>query len=141
MNKLIICLLLLVQASGFSQTREEVQVISLCRKKFEWMKAVRLDSLDRVVDARLSYIHSNGWIQTKKEFLDDFASGKLVIHDVVISEINARVYKRSAVVTGKGVFTTSLNGNKSSVNLLFTEVYVLERSGWKLVSRHATKLV
>lgn len=141
MNKFIVTLLLLIQTVGFSQTRDESQVIALCRKKFEWMKAVRLDSLDRMVDERLSYIHSNGWIQTKKEFLDDFASGKLIIHDVTISEIKARVYKRSAVVTGKGVFTTSLNGNKSSVNLLFTEVYVLERSGWKLVSRHATKLV
>lgn len=141
MNKFLLAFLLLIQAEGFAQTREEAQVISLCRKKFEWMKAVRLDSLNRIVDERLSYIHSSGWIQTKKEFLDDFASGKLVIHDVVISEINARVYKRSAVVTGKGIFTTSLNGNRSSVNLLFTEVYVLERSGWKLVSRHATKLV
>lgn len=141
MKKSLIALLVLVHAFAFAQTKEEADVIKLSKRKFQWMKSVRLDSLDRVVDERLSYIHSNGWIQTKKEFLDDFASGKLVIHDVVVAEMHARVYKKSAVVTGKGQFITSLNGNKSSVNLLFTEVYVLQRGGWKLVSRHATKLV
>jgi len=140
MKYLVVVLALLTQTAAFAQTKEETQVIALAKRKFEWMKSVRLDSLDRMVDDRLSYIHSSGWIQTKKEFLDDFASGKLIIHDVQVSEMHARVYKKSAVVTGRGVFTTSMNGNKASVNLLFTEVYVLQRSGWKLVSRHATRL-
>lgn len=141
MKYVITTLFLIGQLVSSAQTKDESEVIALSKRKFQWMKAVRLDSLDKVVDERLSYIHSNGWIQTKKEFLDDFASGKLVIHDVVVSEMHARVYKRSAVVTGKGQFTTSLNGNRTSVNLLFTEVYVQQRGGWKLVSRHATKLL
>ncbi|MFM9075961.1 MAG: hypothetical protein ACKORJ_10425 [Bacteroidota bacterium] len=50
------------------------------------------------------------------------------------------MYKRSAVVTGTASMETTLNGNRSPVNVKFTEVYVLQKGGWKLVSRHASRL-
>lgn len=113
--------------------------MNLARKKFRWMVEKKLDSLSQLADDRLSYIHSNGWIQTKKDFIDDFGS-KLVYHDITLTELHSRVYRRSAVVTGKGRFTVSLNGNRMEVNLLFTEVYIRSNGKWKLVSRHANRL-
>lgn len=138
--KNLIILLFLISFSVLAQDKDEAQILALSKRKFEWMKTSKLDSLNTLVDDRLSYIHSNGWVQTKKEFLDDFTNGKLVYHDVVVSEASARVYKGSAVVTGKGQFTTSMNNNRTSVSLMFTEVYVKEKGNWKLVSRHANRL-
>jgi hypothetical protein len=128
--------------SGFSstaQTKDEAEIENISRKKFRWMIEKKLDSLDLLTDERLSYIHSNGWVQSKKEFLEDF-NGKLVYHKVDITELSARVYRRSAVVTGKGRFTVSLNGTRIEIDLLFSEVYVRSGSKWKLVSRHANKI-
>jgi hypothetical protein len=122
-----------------AQTKEEAEVQNISRKKFRWMIEKKLDSLDLLADQRLSYIHSNGWIQSKKEFLEDF-SGKLVYHKIDISELSARVYRKSAVVTGKGHFTVSLNGNRLEIDLLFSEVYIRSGNKWKLVSRHANKI-
>lgn len=104
------------------------------------MVEAKLDSLEVLLDERLSYIHSTGWTQSKKEFLEDFTNGKLTYHSIDVKEISARVYKRSAVVTGTAILETTLSGNRSMVNLKFTEVYVLQKGGWKLVSRHASRI-
>jgi len=132
--------LLLSGWTSFSQTKEEAEILDLSRKKFRWMVEARLDSLNGLLDERLSYIHSSGWTQTKKEFLDDFTNGKLTYHSIVPREMSARVYKRSAVVTGKVEINNTMNGKTSVSNIMFTEVYVVQKGGWKLVSRHASKL-
>lgn len=139
MNRIFLLACISLAHSSFSQTKEEAEVQDISRKKFRWMTEKKLDSLEFLVDERLSYIHSNGWIQSKKEFLEDF-NGKLIYHRIDVSELSARVYRRSAVVTGKGHFTVSLNGNRLETDLLFSEVYVRSGNKWKLVSRHANKI-
>ena len=139
MVKILNVLVFVVTLSSFAQTKEESAIMNLSRTKFRWMVEGKTDSLNIILDERLSYIHSNGWVQTKKEFIEDF-KGKLIYHDISISEMHVRVYRRSAVVTGKGRFTVSLNGNRSETNLFFTEVYIRNGNKWKLASRHANRL-
>ena len=139
-RSILLLVLLVTGISGIAQTKEETEIMALSRKKFRWMVEVKLDSLDVILDERLSYIHSNGWVQSKKEFLEDFTNGKLTYHSIEVKEMSARVYKRSAVVTGKAVAETTLNGTRAIINLMFTEVYVVQKGGWKLVSRHASRL-
>lgn len=124
---------------SFSQTKDEATVLDLSRTKFRWMIENKTDSLDLILDERLSYIHSNGWVQNKKEFIDDF-NGKLIYHQINLSELHVRVYRRSAVVTGKGHFSVSLEGNRVETDLFFTEVYIRYGNKWKLASRHANKI-
>jgi hypothetical protein len=141
-NLMRILFIFILIVSGFSvtaQTKDEAEIESISRKKFRWMIEQKLDSLDLLTDDRLSYIHSNGWVQSKKEFLEDF-KGKLIYHKIDINELSARVYRRSAVVTGKGHFTVSLNGTRLEIDLLFSEVYIRSGNKWKLVSRHANKI-
>ncbi|MFZ9980975.1 MAG: nuclear transport factor 2 family protein [Cyclobacteriaceae bacterium] len=138
-NILLSFILIVCGFSSTAQTKDEAEIENISRKKFRWMIEQKLDSLDLLTDERLSYIHSNGWVQSKKEFLEDF-KGKLIYHKIDINELSARVYRRSAVVTGKGHFSVSLNGNKLEIDLLFSEVYVRSGNKWKLVSRHANKI-
>ncbi|MFM8346444.1 MAG: nuclear transport factor 2 family protein [Bacteroidota bacterium] len=141
MNRIFLAFIMLsCSITGWTQTREESEVVALSKKKFRWMVEAKLDSLDGLLDERLSYIHSTGWTQSKKEFIEDFTNGKITYHSIEVKEISARVYKRSAVVTGTASMETTLNGNRSPVNVKFTEVYVLQKGGWKLVSRHASRL-
>lgn len=139
MRTIFLMISLFFSISVVGQSKEETEIMNLAKKKFRWMVEKKIDSLSVLADERLSYIHSNGWIQTKKDFIEDF-NGKLVYHDIQVVELHSRVYRRSAVVTGKGHFTVSLNGNRLEVDLLFTEVYIRSGGKWKLVSRHANRL-
>ena len=139
MRTIFLMISLFFSFSVVGQSKEETEIMNLAKKKFRWMVEKKIDSLSALADERLSYIHSNGWVQTKKDFIEDF-SGKLIYHDINVVELHSRVYRRSAVVTGKGHFTVSLNGNRLEVDLLFTEVYIRSAGKWKLVSRHANRL-
>src|SRR6185503_3768649 len=87
------------------QTKEERMVLDLCKQKFNWMIHDRVDSLETVLDDRLKFIHSTGWIQTKKELLADVGSGKLNYQTIDVSDIEVRSYGAAAIVTGTGIFT------------------------------------
>ena len=123
-----------------AQSKQEQQVLQLSKQKFKWIVEKNNDSLNNVLDDRLSFIHSNGWVQTKKELMDDLASGKLNYVSIEVLSASARLYPKSAVVTGRGKFVATLNGNTNTYELAYTETYVLQKREWKLVSRHASRV-
>jgi hypothetical protein len=124
-------------AQGLAQ---EQQIIQLSKNKFEWLIIKNIDSLKMVLDDQAQYVHSNGWIQTKQEVLDDVISGKLNYQEVIVSEASVRLYSGMAILIGKGKFSGSVNKNLFTMKLLYTEVYVKSGMKWLLTSRHANKL-
>ena len=135
---LFFCLLL---NYAWGQTKDAVSVVEkLATQKFQWMLEGKQDSLAWILDDGLRYIHSNGLVQTREDVIKDIKSGRVTYQSIDISEVAARIFDRTAVVVGKGKFVGATAGTTFSVNLLFTEVFVWKSKGWKLVSRHASKL-
>jgi hypothetical protein len=141
MERVLLILILITSNFAFGQTSENQQVNKLHRKKFEWLINKNYDSLNWILDADVKYIHSNGWIQSKKEVIEDIKSGKLNYTSVEIQESSVSLYnKNCAVVTGKGIFKGLMpDRSEFNINLLYTEVYVKNKKQWKLVSRQAIK--
>lgn len=125
--------------AGFSQSKQEQEVLQLSHAKFKWLVNKKIDSLQFFLDERLTYIHSNGWVQTKKELIDDLLSGKLTYDKIEVVKDSIRIYPKSAVVTGRGKFTARLNGTTNTFELTYSETYVLQKREWRLVSRHASR--
>jgi hypothetical protein len=123
-----------------AQTKEEQEVIQLSKNKFRWMTEMKLDSLERVLDDRLMFIHSNGWTENKQEFIADIKSGKLHYLQIEPRDVVVRLYQKTAVLTGKGNFKVLLDGTELVINLSYTEVYVQKKGKWLLASRHANRL-
>lgn len=145
MKYFLFFLLLVTAISATAQkTKEESAtekfVLKLHETKFRWMVNKRLDSLANILDERLQYVHSNGWIENKKEVIEDIRSGKLTMTKIVVSEAQARVYKGFVIINGKGVFSIIMDGKPLDISLLYTEVYAKRQNGWLLVSRHANRL-
>ncbi len=123
-----------------AQSDQEKAVLSLSAKKFDWLIHKQVDSLDRVLDARVQYVHSNGWIQNKKEVLEDLRSGKLVYEKVTVKEATVRLYGKTAIVNGLGTFEGINNGTAFRMDLRYTEVYIRNSGGWLLASRHSNRM-
>ena len=141
MKKILSVVLVLASIISFSQSKKEEVVNQLHKKKFNWMINKKYDSLYLVLDTQIKFIHSNGWIQSKTEMIDDLKSGKLNYTDIDVRESSARLFNQTVVITGKGTFK-GLMPDKSefNINLLYTEVYVKTKKQWRLVSRQATKI-
>lgn len=104
------------------------------------MVAMQFDSLQAVLDDRMMFIHSNGWLETKTEFIHDIRSGKLRYKSIDIIEATARVYPGSAIIIGRGKFVVTLDGKDMQLELKYTEVYIQQNGKWLLASRHANRL-
>ena len=129
-----------VALSGLAQSKTEQLVLNLSKKKFEWMVTKRYDSLELLLDDQLKYIHSNGWMQSKKEVIDDCTSGKLVYQKIEVTESTVRLYDKTAIVTGKGKFSGVNSNNPFALELTYTEVYIKSKNRWLLASRHANRM-
>ncbi|HAC23868.1 MAG TPA: hypothetical protein DCE81_03020, partial [Cytophagales bacterium] len=70
-------------------TAMEKTVDELHRKKFQWLIEKQYDSLAKMLDPRLQFIHSNGWMQTSTEVIDDLKSGKLNYTGVTVDSAQA----------------------------------------------------
>jgi Domain of unknown function (DUF4440) len=139
MKKLMVILFAFVWITALSQSRQEQEVLQLSKRKFAWLIGKNYDSLNFALDDRLTFIHSNGWVQTKGELIADLKSGKLKYINIEVLEATVRMYPKSAVVTGKGKFSVDMSGATNTYDLTYTETYVLQRREWKLASRHASR--
>ena len=143
-NFLLFCLLFTASTGLAQKTKDESAtekfVLKLHENKFRWMINKQLDSLNAILDERVVYIHSNGWVQHKKEVTEDLKTGKLIMKSVTVTEASARVYKGAVIINGKGNFNVIVDGKPAEVQLLYTEVYVRKEKGWLLVSRHANRI-
>jgi hypothetical protein len=119
---------------------KEKTILQLHETKFEWLVKKQYDSLKSVLDENLVYIHSNGWTESKDEIIADLKSGKLNYLGVKVNESKARIFKGTGIVTGKGTFNVIMDGKPIELQLMYTEVYLEKKKGWKLVSRHANKI-
>lgn len=132
--------ILVVTTNGLAQN-DNAEVSSLSRKKFSWLINKQADSLSWLLDEKVMYIHSNGWIQSKREILEDMHSGKLVYIHVDVKEDQVRLYGNTALVTGRGKFAGINGGKEFELDLVYTEVYIRKKKEWLLVSRHANRLL
>lgn len=133
-------LLIALALPATGQTKEEQGVLDLSRRKFDWLIQGQADSLSLLLDARVEYTHSNGWVQTREEVLNDMKSRKLVYQQVTIKSASARAYGSTVVVTGLGTFEGINSGTSFKLDLRYTEVYVRSGHRWLLVSRHSNRM-
>lgn len=123
-------------------TAMEKTVDELHRKKFQWLIEKQYDSLTKMLDPRLQFMHSNGWIQTAKEVIDDLKSGKLNYQEVTVDSVEVKQLNPLTIrVMGRGRFAGIMNdGQAFEIRLLYTELYVRTGRSWKLVHRQSTRL-
>jgi len=139
-NTILIFSFLLLFVAANAQTPKEQSILDLSKKKFQWMVTLNYDSLEPVLDERMVFIHSNGWSETKTEFIEDIKSGKLRYSSITVTEATARLYPGSAVIIGRGKFNVKLDGKDLEFDLKYTEFYIQRNGKWLLASRHSNRL-
>ncbi|MFZ2905518.1 MAG: nuclear transport factor 2 family protein [Cyclobacteriaceae bacterium] len=140
MNKSFIFFFLIVASFSIQAQSAEETVLGLSKDKFGWMIRMQYDSLEAMLDDRLVFVHSNGWVENKQEIIEDIKSGKLRYVEINVTEASARIYQAMAIVNGKGVFKVLLDEKPLEIALSYTEVYVQQKGKWLLASRHSNRM-
>ena len=97
--------------------------------------------LKSVLHKDLSFGHSNGWIQTKADILNDFASGKLTYNKIENnSSAIVTISKKYATVKTNTNAEGSVNGTAFKLILHVMQFWIKTETGWQLIARQSAKL-
>ena len=97
--------------------------------------------LKSVLHKEVSYGHSNGWIQSKDDILNDFKSGKLVYNKIENnSSAIVRIDKKYATVKTNTNAEGVVNGTAFKLTLHVMQFWIKTKKGWQLIARQSAKL-
>jgi ketosteroid isomerase-like protein len=96
--------------------------------------------LEKLVTDKLSYGHSGGHIDDKKEFVEKIVSGKSDFVSIDLSEQTVSVSGTTAVVRHILKAKTNDGGKPADVHLRVLLIWQKQGGHWKLLARQAVKM-
>lgn len=118
---------------------QQDQVISAL-KQFHQSMIGKNPAKETYLNDKLSYGHSNGWIETKEEFIKDIETGYITYHGYKEDSINVSVDGNIAHARFVADIESTMNGERKTSHLRVLEVWVKQKNKWKLFVRQAVRL-
>jgi hypothetical protein len=142
MKQILVIIFIFCTVSSFGQTNAEKEMLRLSGQIFRWEIMLKTDSLAYIFHDKLVVVNSRGETQTKAQYLTTLNSGNFKHDAIDVQESAATVSDNTATVTGKGIFTMTLNGKKLVRRLSYMEVFSRSDSSspWKLLAIYASAL-
>ena len=96
--------------------------------------------LKQLLHEKISYGHSNGWIETKQEVLNDLYNGKLVYNSINEKLLTIETDGNTATVRTKAEVDVTVSGTRIQLKLHIFQVWIKDKRGWRLLGRQSTKV-
>jgi len=123
-----------------AQSKDETAVADAVEKLRKAMVDGNREDLESSVLDKLSYGHSGGHIDDKKEFVEKLASGASDFVTIDLSDQTISVSGKTAVVRHKLNAKTNDGGKPAEVHLLVLLIFQKDHKQWKLLARQAVKV-
>jgi hypothetical protein len=108
--------------------------------RFTAMVLNDLPSLDTLLAPELTYIHSDGDLESKAQFLTTLKTGRLRYQAIEPTDLKARLYGAVGVVTGRSRMRVRVGSELLRFSIRFTAIYRRTATSWVLVAWQATRL-
>ena len=92
------------------------------------------------MDDEIGYGHSNGWIQTKRDLINDLYNGKLTYTKISTSDEKLVVKDKNASMRMTAEVDIVLNGSPMQFKLKVLQVWVKKKKHWVLFARQSVKV-
>lgn len=134
-----IALLIISINNSNAQSKQEKAVGNAVEQLRKAMIDADKNALENLVTDDLSYGHSGGHIDDKKEFVEKIVSGKSDFVTIEFAEQTITVSGKTAIVRHKLNATTNDSGKPGEVHLLVLLVWQKQNGHWRLLARQAVK--
>ncbi|MGF2413912.1 nuclear transport factor 2 family protein [Ferruginibacter sp.] len=141
MKNLVTILCLLFFVGAFAQTTDEEKLTATVKEFHQALVKKNTISLNQQTDKALSYGHSNGWVQSKKDLVKDFERGYISYQSFKEDSITVLMNDNMANVRFVADITATLGGTTvvNNYHLKVLEVWVKKGKRWVLFARQAVK--
>ena len=97
-------------------------------------------SLEAIAAEDLTYGHSNGRVESKKEFVEAFATGVSDFKTIELTDQTVTIVGNTAIVRHKLFGETNDKGVPGSAKIAILTVWLKQKGDWKLLARQAVKI-
>ena len=125
---------------SFGQTKDEKAVADAVEQLRNAMVNGDKAVLEKLTDEKLSYGHSGGHIDDKKEFVAKLTNGSSDFVTIDLSEQTISISDKVAIVRHTLNAKTNDGGKPGEVHLKVLLIWQKGKSGWKLLARQAIKI-
>ena len=138
MRKLLVIVLLLNVVFANAQT--DVEKLTSTLKEFhQALVKKNTVSINQQTDKALSYGHSNGWVETKTDFIKNLETGYMNYNSYKEDSIQVMINGNMANARFVADIAATLNGKDGNFHLKVLEVWVRKGKRWLLFARQAVK--
>ena len=96
--------------------------------------------LGQLLDDDLEYVHSNGEVNTKKEFIESLVSGKRDYVATTFEIQGVRILGDVAIVRGTAKVTVGENGQSRDLDLGYTDIWVWKDKRWQMTAWRSARM-
>lgn len=125
-------------AVGPPQSNAEQQIVQMERERQDAFVRGDVLAIDRATAEDYTTINSSGKLSTKSQMMANLRAAKTKILSVKLSDMKARVYGNTAVLTGVYDDIGVTDGVQKEAHALFTRIFVKGKSGWQAVAYQQT---
>src|SRR5688572_25532388 len=134
---LLVCLPALLLAAGPEDSVKQAET--------EWAKAVVKKDyavLEKVLADDMAYTHSDGRLDTKKDYIESLKSGKQTYDAAEHQSIDVRMLARDVALVRARLRMTAAAGGKPAApaNFSVLRVYKLNKGQWQLTGHQSARL-
>jgi ketosteroid isomerase-like protein len=128
-------------APALAETNDAAAVAESVSALTKAMLAADRAKLEALVSDKLSYGHSSGRVENKKEFVEVIADKKSVYKSIELSKQTVDVAGNNAIVRHAWESESGTGDGKWNVSKIgVLQVWQKEPGGWKLLARQAFKV-
>lgn len=130
----------LASVLSVAQSKQEKAVAAAVEQLRVAMVDANKTELEGLVTEQLSYGHSGGHIDDKKEFVEKIVSGRSDFVSIGLTEQTISISGKTAVVRHILTAQTNDGGKPADVHLRVLLVWQKQGGKWKLLARQAVKI-
>ncbi|MCX4160515.1 MULTISPECIES: nuclear transport factor 2 family protein [Paraburkholderia] len=95
--------------------------------------------LDSLLSDGVSYVHTNGKRETKRQFIDAITAGRRRYRQIEIQSQEVLPVGDTCVVTGRALIEMEANNGALLFPIAYTAIHTQEGGQWRLVAWQATR--
>ncbi|WP_345812774.1 nuclear transport factor 2 family protein [Paraburkholderia sp. PREW-6R] len=110
------------------------------RERFRAMVDGDGPSLDALIADNVSYVHTNGKRETKRQFIDGITAGRRRYRQIEVqSQDVLPVGRETCVVTGRALIEMEANNGALLFPIAYIAIHAQEEGHWRLIAWQATR--
>lgn len=133
-------MLLFIAVGAFAQRRDTTG-LAWCVREFN-SALVNKDTveLNWLLRDNIHYIHSNGWIQSKNDIINDLYNGKLTYKNIDITSRTVKLNGAIGAVEMIANVDILMDGKPMHLSLKINQLWTWKTDRWELFSRMSEKV-